>query len=544
MVVSNIFIKSTEILAPERILHFPASPAFRHLPADLVPFAEFQGKGIYVPLALTANDVDRGEDNHPSNLEEIDGQGIPTIHLRTDSNDPYAPRPFHTRLGVIVRVPVEDAWKLGRDEGWVEPHGTSRCLRHDASRLPHLPTGTHIRKSEQTDGEWIMPSEEEEVSAFVRDMEGAMKRYWVKVMGEAHARSHLITAKESFEIVNTFLHYLLHHRIFTPEEPYFLSSLTNCIALSTRMLEQIKIAQLLCNVLPGTNEPRSWHAFALQAWLRIPAIRSDEEWTVNGELMRLRIEAEFTEAREESLARNLEEQRECAGRVPGEEEQVNVVEQEVEEKSGVGEDGYTRGVKWTDEDVAVHAADEDMGETDVVDVNVDSDGWHVEGYAALMETLTKAIGSPVTEFSITAKREPAMYTITHLSHDRPESVVTRAGQRLDVKFIEYARGVRAGSSSTTDGDVAGHEFLWLTLTPQLSGESSKSKGDAAAEEEVVVLVDAYGKGGSSPVQQMMDKEQARGMGIKVGLICIGRSGQDQREGTWLVDTLDEVVPRF
>lgn len=40
----------------------------------------------------------------------------------------------------------------------------------------------------QKDGEWIVPSEEEEGSGFVRDMVGTLKAYWTKVMGDAHGR--------------------------------------------------------------------------------------------------------------------------------------------------------------------------------------------------------------------------------------------------------------------------------------------------------------------------------------------------------------------
>lgn len=115
---------------------------------------------------------------------------------------------------------------------------------------------------------------------------------------------------------------------------------------------------------------------------------------------------------------------------------------------------------------------------------------------------------------------------------------------------------------------AGQEFLWLTLTPETSDSSSTSSTSSRSSEsaspspeaepqpplqQVVVLVDTFGKGGSSLARQIDHSQaEAEGMRIRVGLICIGsREGRaggdgdgDVGEGTWLVVTLDEVVPRF
>ncbi|KAJ9109037.1 hypothetical protein QFC21_000363 [Naganishia friedmannii] len=602
MVVSTPFINSIDIIGTDKILHFPTSAAFSHLPQDLLPFDQYEGKGIYVPLALTAHDDhdidalqslnDESASRTTPPLEEIDGDGLPTIHLRSDGNDPYAPRPFRTKLGAIARVPAQDAWWLGRDATFREPEGTSRGgftsaeapwergthfraitgLTHDAAALPHLRTGTGIAKA--AEGHWIVPrEEEEECSGFIREMVRTMKRYWKRVMGEAHGRSHLITAKESFgmvackdrEIINTFLHYLSHHRIFTPQEPYLLSSLSHTISLSTLMQRQINIAQLLCDTLPGTKEFTSWHAYALDCWVRAPALASDREWQVNGELMRARVEGTFTPAREESMARNLEEGLQRVQGGAGEEDVVHETTEAEAERVELGqvedqdEDGYTRGVRWTEEDVAKHPMEDDAaaGMTDLVDQEVDGGGWEVP----VMDTLTKALGSPATEYSVTAKRAPATYLISKLSSEQPDSVTGDTG-RLDVRFMQYARRVRK-LSPTNDGgaDRGGDGFLWLTLTPETStGSSSSSSSSESASppsnvaslatttttttyNEVVVLVDTYEKGGSALVHQI-DSRQAEGMGMTVGLICIGPSGESQREGTWIVETLEEVRPRF
>lgn len=121
-------IKSIDILAFDKILHFPTSAVFQYLPPTLVPFREYDGDGIYVPLALTADrEGVQGIESEDSGIER-DGYGIPTIPLNSGAatHDPAVPRPFRTRLGAIVRLPVDDAWRLGQDPGFREPKGTGR----------------------------------------------------------------------------------------------------------------------------------------------------------------------------------------------------------------------------------------------------------------------------------------------------------------------------------------------------------------------------------------------------------------------------------
>ncbi|KAJ9128066.1 hypothetical protein QFC24_000357 [Naganishia onofrii] len=126
------FIKSIDILGFDKILHFPTSAVFQYLPPTLVPFREYDGDGIYVPLALTADREEgvqrvQGTESQDSGIER-DGYGIPTIPLNSGAatHDPAVPRPFRTRLGAIARLPVDDAWRLGQDPGFREPKGTGR----------------------------------------------------------------------------------------------------------------------------------------------------------------------------------------------------------------------------------------------------------------------------------------------------------------------------------------------------------------------------------------------------------------------------------
>lgn len=111
------------------------------------------------------------------------------------------------------------------------------------------------------------------------------------------------------EITHSFLHYLAHYQIFPPnEEPYLHASLHATIDTSTRLLPQIQLAQLIADALPGSSSAAagdSWHALALGAWIRAPLVRSETEWEVNAQRMRERVEGTFTDAREESMARNV-----------------------------------------------------------------------------------------------------------------------------------------------------------------------------------------------------------------------------------------------
>lgn len=108
------YVPSIDILGYENILHFPESAIFNYPPSDLIPFNEFQSKGIYVPLALTLD------------AHEIDGTGLATVDLAIDHDAPSGKNPRRKKDREVVKVAQEDAWKLGRDEGWVEPEGTCR----------------------------------------------------------------------------------------------------------------------------------------------------------------------------------------------------------------------------------------------------------------------------------------------------------------------------------------------------------------------------------------------------------------------------------
>lgn len=88
-------------------------------------------------------------------------------------------------------------------------------------------------------------------------------------------------------------------------DPYLAASLATTLDLSPIMLSQISIAQRLCDALPGSVTPDAWHALALDAWLRGPMRGSDEAWERHGAEMTRRIEAEFTDAREESMQKNI-----------------------------------------------------------------------------------------------------------------------------------------------------------------------------------------------------------------------------------------------
>ena len=52
-------------------------------------------------------------------------------------------------------------------------------LHHHQAFAPHMSSGTTLPENDAQDVE---------ASAFVRDMEGAMKVYWRTVMGNAHGR--------------------------------------------------------------------------------------------------------------------------------------------------------------------------------------------------------------------------------------------------------------------------------------------------------------------------------------------------------------------
>lgn len=94
---------------------------------------------------------------------------------------------------------------------------------------------------------------------------------------------------------------------------------------------------------------------------------------MNGEMMRLCVERGFTPAREESMARNLEEARLAHEQVQVQREGDSVV---VDGEEG---QGYTGGVEWTEEDVARHAeggdGDDAAAGTNVVVEDVDAAGW-------------------------------------------------------------------------------------------------------------------------------------------------------------------------
>ncbi|KAJ9093606.1 hypothetical protein QFC19_008273 [Naganishia cerealis] len=496
------FIKSIDILGYDKILHFPTSAAFSYPPADLVPFEAYQGKGVYVPLALTAEDDLLGSELSGSGtlepLVEIDGEGILTVELKVDAKARLA------RTG-IVRVPAEDAWRLGQDDSFSEPEGTCRGFRnvtglqHDLSSEVHLRGNSKMGRTEK--GDWSTPSEEEESSGFIRDMVETMKAYWVKVM----------------EIANAFLHYLEHYQIFTAEETYLRESLTTAIEISKTMLRQIKIAQVLCNTLPGNVAYDSWHAYALQAWVHLPAMA--EEWELNGDMMKLKIEGTFTPAREESMTRNMES-------VPLNGDQVVVTE----EPRGAEDGG---GVRWEPE------AEE--AEKDGHPVIKETAGWD---HVSVLDTLSAAIGTDASGYTVTARRETSLYTLTGLSLQQPDSVPRT---RLDARFAAYARTQRTQADVGGDDDDDDDNLLWLTLAlapDSLDGtdtdESTEHDGPGSSrtEERVVALVDVRGRG--SELAQQMDKAQAVGMRMRAGLICIGKG----EEATWIVDLLEEVVPRF
>lgn len=166
--------------------------------------------------------------------------------------------------------------------------------------------------------------------------------------------SHRITAKESFgksrcpevsgtplttfpcaEIINAFLHYLAHYQILS-SDPALLSSLHKTLSLSTQMLQQITIAQHLSDALPGTAIGSSWHALALNTWV-LARLGTEEEWKANGERMQERVEALFTDARAESMARNVQEGEEAAKEAPtGPDETEEMKEAAPEQGEGEG----------------------------------------------------------------------------------------------------------------------------------------------------------------------------------------------------------------
>lgn len=163
--------------------------------------------------------------------------------------------------------------------------------------------------------------------------------------------SHRITAKESFgmsltrrctplttpaEIINSFLHYLDHYQILATD-PHLACALSTTLDLSPIMLSQITIAQHLCDALPGSVTQDAWHALALDAWLRGPMRRSDEAWERHGAEMTRRIEAEFTDAREESMQRNILEGLEAEEDEGQVEEDAGQVDEHVEDKGGAEE---------------------------------------------------------------------------------------------------------------------------------------------------------------------------------------------------------------
>jgi hypothetical protein len=108
------YVPSIDILGFENLLSFPTSAIFSSPPADLIPFSEFQSKGIYVPLALTVD------------AHEIDGSGLATVDLGIDHDAPSLKHPRRKKDREVVKVEREEAWKLGMDEAWVEPEGTCR----------------------------------------------------------------------------------------------------------------------------------------------------------------------------------------------------------------------------------------------------------------------------------------------------------------------------------------------------------------------------------------------------------------------------------
>jgi hypothetical protein len=57
-------------------------------------------------------------------------------------------------------------------------------LHHWQGYEPHM----RGNAPKQKDGKWIVPSEDQEGSGFIRDMVGTLTAYWTKVMGDAHGR--------------------------------------------------------------------------------------------------------------------------------------------------------------------------------------------------------------------------------------------------------------------------------------------------------------------------------------------------------------------
>lgn len=102
------------------------------------------------------------------------------------------------------------------------------------------------------------------------------------------------------------------------------------------MLQQITIAQHLSDALPGTAIGSSWHALALNTWV-LARLGTEEEWKANGERMQERVEALFTDARAESMARNVQEGEEAAKEAPtGPDETEEMKEAAPEQGEGEG----------------------------------------------------------------------------------------------------------------------------------------------------------------------------------------------------------------
>lgn len=115
------FVTSIDILGFENLLQFPHSAVFSDPPDDLVPFHEFQGKGLFVPLPLTIDEPQGAESR-----VEVDGEGIPTVDLENDHAHPGPNKRQPRRKVEVVKVAPSDAWRLGQDEAWIEPKGTCR----------------------------------------------------------------------------------------------------------------------------------------------------------------------------------------------------------------------------------------------------------------------------------------------------------------------------------------------------------------------------------------------------------------------------------
>ena len=122
------FITSIDILGFENLLQFPHRAVFSYPPDGLVPFHEFKGKGLFVPLPLTIDEPQGAE-----SCLEVDGEGIPTVDLENDHAHSWPNTRQSGRKVEVVKVAPCDAWRLGQDEAWVEPEGTcrggySRCI--------------------------------------------------------------------------------------------------------------------------------------------------------------------------------------------------------------------------------------------------------------------------------------------------------------------------------------------------------------------------------------------------------------------------------